>query len=198
MSDSLICSFLVSEPLFCHEQPERFAHIALLKRGNEQIPHFFNLQKTYKNTILFKNIWANCSFFVSERANEGFAQKKSNSLIRSFALLSWATWANRSRSLFCHATWVIHLRSLFCHERPERFAQSGTFVLSNLSKSLTVAHWNERFWANERWANERIPNPGKVLLFCYLRKGRSYSRSVRLASGLQITTPPADWRQEAV
>ena len=56
MSDSLICSFLVSEPLFCHEQPERFAHIALLKRGNEQIPHFFNLQKTYKNTILFKNI----------------------------------------------------------------------------------------------------------------------------------------------
>ena len=45
---------------------------------------------------------------------------------------------------------------LIYHERPERIAHSRSFVLSNLSESLTVAHL---IWAKERWANEQIPNP---------------------------------------
>ena len=31
-------------------------------------------------------------------------------------------------------------QSLFCHKQPERFAYSGSFVLSDLSDLLTVAH----------------------------------------------------------
>ena len=57
----------------------------------------------------------------------------------SFAHLSWATWANRSQSLICH-------------ERPERFAHCCSFVLSNLSESLTVAHL---IWAMSKWANSQ-------------------------------------------
>ena len=42
-----------------------------------------------KTMILVKFFWTNCSFFVSKRANERFAQKKR--AIFSFAHLSWAT-----------------------------------------------------------------------------------------------------------
>ena len=44
--------------------------------------------------------------------------------------------------------------SLIFSERPERIAYSRSFVLSDLSESLTVAHL---IWA--KWANERIPSP---------------------------------------
>ena len=54
---------------------------------------------------------------------------------RSFTHLSWVTWANCS--------W-----SLICHERHEGFAHSRSFVLSNLSDSLTVAHLSWVIWAN--------------------------------------------------
>ena len=51
--------------------------------------------------------------------------------------------------------------SLIFGERPEQFAHSRSFVLSDLTELLTVAHliwaiW--AIWANERWAYERIPN----------------------------------------
>ena len=85
-------------------------------------------QKTYKKYDFSHIFWANCSFFVSKRVNERFAQKKR--AIRSFAHLSWATWA----------TWVNRSRSLICHGGPERFAHSCSFVLGDLSKLLTVTH----------------------------------------------------------
>ena len=44
-------------------------------------------------------------------------------------------WANRSRSLICH-------------EQPERFAHGRSFVLSDLSDSLTVSHLSWAIWAN--------------------------------------------------
>ena len=61
-------------------------------------------------------------------------------------------------------------------ERPEQFAHiayfwlvtwvahSRSFVLSDLSESLTVAHLIWEKWANEWRANEQIPNPGGVRL----------------------------------
>ena len=73
-------------------------------------------------------------------------QKRGN---RSFAHFLWATWANCSRSLIRHA-------------QPERFAHGCSFVLSNLSESLTVAHVIWAKWANKRWAKERIPSPEKL------------------------------------
>ena len=77
------------------------------------------------------------------------------------ALLSWATWA-------------ICSQLLICHKRPEQFPHSCSFVLSDLSKSLKVAHYNEQFWANERWVNElmrkfqpwnQVSNPKKILSY---------------------------------
>ena len=37
---------------------------------------------------------------------------------------------------------------LIYHKRPERFAYSRSFVLSNLSDSLTVTHFSWAIWAN--------------------------------------------------
>ena len=54
---------------------------------------------------------------------------------RSFAHLSWASWANCSRSLICL-------------ERPEWFAHGHSFVLSNLSDLLTVAYLSWAIWTN--------------------------------------------------
>ena len=62
-----------------------------------------------------------------------YCEWKSKYTIRSFALLSWTTWANRSRPLFCH-------------ERPERFSHCRSFVMRNLSDSLTVAHLSWAIW----------------------------------------------------
>ena len=58
------------------------------------------------------------------------------------AHLSWATWA-------------IHSQSLISSERPEQFAHGCSFVLSDLSESLTVPHL---IWA--KWANERMSDEG--------------------------------------
>ena len=74
--------------------------------------------------------------------------------------LSWATWANRSRLLICH-------------EWPQQFAHGLSFVLSDLSDSLTAAHLSWAIWANrsqslilfeqnERMSEERIPSPAKI------------------------------------
>ena len=49
--------------------------------------------------------WAIHSFFVSERARERFAREKE--WITPVALLSWATWANRSQSRICKFPFVI-------------------------------------------------------------------------------------------
>ena len=81
---------------------------------------------------------------------------------------------------------------LIYHEQPERIAHSCSFVMSDLSNSLTVAHlswatqelrsqslmcleqseWithSRSFdlsemseWANEQWANEQIPSREKM------------------------------------
>ena len=61
--------------------------------------------------ILNKKNWANCSFFMSKRAKERMAQKN-----ESFT------------------------NSLIYHEGDEQIAYSNSFVMSDLSNSLTVAH----------------------------------------------------------
>ena len=50
------------------------------------------------------------------------------------------------------APWEIRSRLLFWYERTEQFAHSCSFVLSNLSKSLTVAHL---IWAMGEKANSQ-------------------------------------------
>ena len=133
-----------SNSLIFGEQPEDLLIWLIKKEWMSNLK-----QKVEKNTISVKFFKANCSFFVSERANEQFPQKTSDSRLHSFimidlselltvALLTWATWAIRSQLLICL-------------EQYERIAHRRSFDLSN--------------WANERWANERIPNPAQMTKF---------------------------------
>ena len=48
--------------------------------------------------------------------------------------------------------------SLIFGERPERFASSRSFVLSDLSESLTFAHLSWAIWANEWMSDKRMSN----------------------------------------
>ena len=74
----------------------------------------------------------NHSFFVRERVNERFAKTTSVSLIYSFIMSAL------SKSLTV----------ALCHEQPERFTHGCSFVMRNLSNSLTVAHFSSAIWAN--------------------------------------------------
>ena len=70
---------------------------------------------------------------------------------------------------FAKKEWFAHL--LFYHEWPEQIAHNRSFVMSDLSDLINVAHLSWAVWENhsqslicpERfeqiWANERIPNP---------------------------------------
>ena len=127
------------------EGPEHFAHIAHFWRGTWVIRSHSSLKKSK---------WANRSGFfkltknVKKRTNKyDFSQQFLSKLLifckrfaqknKRFAHLSWATWENCSQLLICH-------------EQPERFAHSHSFVLSDLSKSLTVAHLIWAIWANSQ------------------------------------------------
>ena len=57
--------------------------------------------------------------------------------------------------------------SLISSERPEQIAHGPSFVLSDLSDSITVAHWEtwvirsqSLIWFERNEQNERIPSPG--------------------------------------
>ena len=138
------------------EQPERFAHshsfvmsdlsnslTSLFWKGRmSEALGFLNLQK--KTFTKCKKIQIYSIFFerftrCRERKSKWaiHLKKASELLICSFimsdlqksimvTLLSWGTWAIRSLLLFC--------------QQREPFAHSHSFVLSNLRKSLTVAH----------------------------------------------------------
>ena len=84
--------------------------------------------------------WANCSFLVSEMSD-------------FLTLLIWFDWNEQFTHIahFLWATWANCSQSLISSERPERFTHSRSFVLSDLSESLTVAHL---IWA--KWVNERM------------------------------------------
>ena len=118
-----------------------------LKR-REWANHSFkkNLQKMLKNipknTILVKCFERIAHFLWAKEQVSNSLKKR---VICSFALLSWVTWANRSRLLFCHewperfahscsllswATWAICSQLLICPKQSERIAHSRSFDLS--------------------------------------------------------------------
>ena len=109
---------------------------SLKKREWANRSGFFKRTKKYdlSQICLERNLlWTNRSFIMSDLSK-----------LLTVAHLSWDPWA-------------ISSRLLFLHERPERFAHSCSFVLS---ESLTAAHLIWVIWANEQSANERIPSPG--------------------------------------
>ena len=107
------------------------------------------LLKTYKKYNFIQNNLSKLIVFCEWKSKWVIHSKKG--VICSFALLSWA---NRSQSLFCP-------------EHPERFSHGCSFVMSNLSTSLTVAHLSWAIWVNgsqllikisnfEQMSNERM------------------------------------------
>ena len=118
--------------------------------------------------------WANRSFLVSDLSNSLTSltkkEKMSDLLIFSktksyikhikkvkkqdFRFFK-PTYFERSAH-FSWATWAIRSRSLISSEQPERFTHGRSFVLSDLSESLTVAHLIWAKWANEWMSNERM------------------------------------------
>ena len=90
--------------------------------------------------ILVKKFGENRLFFCKQKSELAICSvKTSNLLIRSFIMSNLT-------------------ESLFWHERPERLTYNHSFVLSNLSKWLTVTHLIWAIWANERmseWANSQ-------------------------------------------
>ena len=124
-----------------------------------------NLQKTYIKIQFYSKSFERIAHFLW--AEEQMSDLLKKSVICSFSLLSWAPWSNCS--------WL-----LFCHEQPERFAHCRSFVLSNLSDLLTVAHLSWAIWvicsqsrANEWWANDSVGNSLICLLLIRLLLIRS-------------------------
>ena len=133
----------LSKSLIFGERPEQFAHIAHFWWATSAICSHPSLKqrkwanrlfekKTYKkstkNKILVKFLWANCLFFVSERANKWIAQKTSGLLKK---MRNWVIY---------HERWAIGSQS----QGSERINHSCSFDLSNRSK-----------WAVSEWANSQ-------------------------------------------
>ena len=156
MSESLLSSFLMSDvsqflrSLTKNEQPwairskiRAFAHSLSFGEVRERFAH-------------------GRSFLVSDLSESLilFSLKKRIQNIQKTKILA------TKKNLWI-ANWLIY------HERPERFAHSHSFDMSDLSNSLTVAHLSWAIWANRsqsliwfeqnermrkmsEWANEQM------------------------------------------
>ena len=135
------------------ERPEQFAHIA----------HFWwATWAIHSHHSLKKREWVNCSFKKPT---------KNTILVKFFWVNRSFLWAKermsnslRKNEQFAHLV-IYH----------ERFAHSHSFVMSDLSESLTVAHLTWGIWANEqmsKWAMSEwaIPNPAKKQSKTYFKK----------------------------
>ena len=124
--------------------------------------------------------WANCSFFAKKMNEWATWGNRSCSLIFSerperFAHIAHFWWATRAIRSHCSpkmrewANCSILKPTLFeqllicsfiiCLEGPERFAHSRSFVMSDLSVSLTVAHLilsEMSKWGMSGWANSEL------------------------------------------
>ena len=99
-------------------------------------------------------ILPNCSFFVRKRANERFAQKKSNSLIHTFLVSESLTVA--------HFWWGICSQSLFFGERSDRSSHRSikkrdTSFLK-LNKTYKKYDFVQIFWVNRSFFCEHKSN----------------------------------------
>ena len=145
-----------SRLLIFGEWPERFAHLLIFGEWPEHFAHgrsflvndlseslhgcsFLVSDQSDSLTSLFKKReWALVCFFKRTKSvPKNMVLVKTFFANRSFAHLSWATWANRSRSLICP-------------ERPEQYAHGGSFDMSNLSDLHSWALLNENLVAEER------------------------------------------------
>ena len=112
--------------------------------------------------MFWKNVFFN--MYIILRAGTSLIGFSSESLVFCQKLSEWAIgskkWANHSFAPFWWATSAIRSQSLIFSERPEWIAHGPSFLVSNLSDSLTSLIWfeqNERFThiAHQKRENER-------------------------------------------
>ena len=113
-----------------------------------------------KNTILVKFFSANGSFSWATEQISDLQKKPSNLLLIFF----WLKLYFLVQSLICH----------------ERFAHSRSFVLSDLSKSLTVANLIWVIWANDRMIDEWMSKFPTLELIRYKKNYHINDHSVLL------------------
>ena len=144
------------------ERPEQFAHITHLKRGNERTANFFkNWQKCTKKYNFSQQFLSKLLIFLSESGNEWFA-KKTEPFTNSLFYHEQPERIAHGCS-FVMSDLSDSLTIALWHEPPERFAHSHSFVLSDVSKSLTVTHLIR---ANE-WISVEQMSEFPTLLLCH-------------------------------
>ena len=189
MSDSLK---KMSNSLIFGERPERFTHITQREWANHS--GFLNLQKNLQKRTekyIFVNFfWVNCLFFVSERGMSNSLKKRASC---SFALLSWATWANRSQPLMSdlsdlltithlsRAIWANCSQLLICPEQFERMSKWAMSEFPTLKfctklariRAIYSCHWHcATFFSSHQWRRGAKKNGASARRCCYgdLRK----------------------------
>ena len=90
------------------------------------------------------------------RAGNLLFRFQSESLVFCPKMSKWAIrskkWAIHSFTNFWWATWAIRSQSLISSERHERIAYDHSFLVSDLSDSLTIAHFLWATWVNRLWS----------------------------------------------
>ena len=128
-----------------------FAHFLFFGEQCEWIVHFAQIK-----WAMWANRWgrspkmSNHARFDSLRSLRGNERSWANHSGRS---PKKRKWANRSGLLICLERPERFAHGFISSERPERFANGSSFVLCDLSKSLTVAHL---IWANEQMSDEQM------------------------------------------
>ena len=142
-----ICSFFVSERVICSWKKIKSLLSLLCHERPEGIAHFRSFVKSNGSKLLkwlYKKEW------MSKERREGMKRGKTVKNI-------WKIWMFSSDLLVFASDALESLTSFFFKERRERYTHATLFCFlkKDVSESLMVAFWNERFWAKEQRANER-------------------------------------------
>ena len=121
-----------SQLIISSELPERIAHGRLFVLSDLSYS-LTSLRRNEQKFSFFKNFQKNCKMVQKIR------------FFRIF-LSEWLIFCERKRNgALC---WKKPSASLMCPEQPERIAHICSFVMSDLSDLLTVAHLSWATWAN--------------------------------------------------
>ena len=151
--------------LFTKEQREQINLVALLKRAIWVIRSWFQ-QIVCKNERIAQNI----SFFVCYWQFPPVYRV--GNLLTGFKSKSLVFWEKMSK-------WAIHSKkmsdSLIFGERPERFLHSCSFLVSDLSDLLTVAHFWWATWVNHSHRSFLVSDLSDSLKSLFKKEGMSKS-----------------------
>ena len=135
-----ICSLLVRS----------FSHFAQIKWGAERFAQITQDKwaTVSKSLRLLKSLIKNERMSYLLRAGNSLIWFLSESLVFCQKMSQWAIhskkWAIHSFAHFRWAKWAIRSQSLISSERPEQIAHVCSFLVSEMSNSLTLLNWYEQ------------------------------------------------------